>query len=494
MRLNLGLAAASAGLLILAYPHFDLAFLAPVAISPLVLASALEKRPARRFLLGWLAGVIYWAGACYWIQGVLEAHGSMSGTASWGAYALFSVFKALHMGVFALLAGLLMPGAWAVLSVPALWVAIESTHRWLGFAWLGLGNAGIDMGLPMRLAPWTGVWGLSFLFAMTGTVAALVALGRPRKQLAPVLALPLLLALPALPEPRRGMETAVLVQPNISEDADWTPQWVEDMHRRLDSLSTSSLAQNQDARLLVWPEMPAPMYYYESARFRERIDNLARTTETFVLLNVVPHDSAGAPLNSALLISPQGRPLARYDKMNLVPFGEFVPGIFKLLVAKVSSEAGDFTAGGRQVLLPAGGHRIGAFICYESVFPDFVRKFARGGADLFVNISNDGWYGDSAARYQHLEIARMRAAENRRWILRATNDGITSTIDPAGRVYVNLPSHTASAAGTSFSYIKEVTFYSRFGDWFVWLCAVGTVAALASSLRPGAPKKLTTGC
>ncbi len=490
MRLNLGLAAASALLLILAYPHFGLAFLAPVAVSPLVLASAVEKRHGRRFLLGWVAGIIYWAGACYWIQGVLEAHGSMSGSASWAGFALFSVFKALHMAVFALIAGPLMTGAWAILSVPALWVAIESTHRWLGFAWLGLGNAGIDMGLPMRLAPWTGVWGLSFIFAMTGTAAALIALSRPRKQLAPILVLPLLLALPTLPEPRRGTETAVLVQPNIPEEAEWTPEWVEDTHRRLDSLSTASLAQNQGARLLVWPEMPAPMYYYESARFREQIDNLARTTKTFVLLNVVPHDGEGAPLNAALLISPEGRPLARYDKMNLVPFGEFVPGIFKMLVAKVSSEAGDFAAGERQVLLPADGHRIGAFICYESVFPNFVRKFARDGADLFVNISNDGWYGDSAARYQHLEIVRMRAAENRRWILRATNDGITSTIDPAGRVYVNLPSHTAGAAGTSFSYIDSVTFYSRFGDWFVWLCAAGIAAALVSALRPGARQKL----
>lgn len=485
MRLNLGLAAASALLLILAYPHFGLAFLAPVAISPLVLASALEKRHGRRFLLGWVSGVIYWAGACYWIQGVLEAHGSMSGPGSWGAFALFSVVKALHTGVFALFAGLLMPGAWAILSVPALWVAVESTHRWLGFAWLGLGNAGIDMGLPMRLAPWTGVWGLSFIFAMTGTAAALIALGRPRKQLAPVLALPLIAILPHLPEPRRGAETAVLVQPNISEDAEWTPEWVEDMHRRLDSLSTGSLEQNQGAGLLVWPEMPAPMYYYENARFRERIDSLARKTKTYLLLNVVPHNNEGAPLNSALLISPEGRPVARYDKMNLVPFGEFVPGIFKMLVEKVSSEAGDFAAGERQVLLPAGNHLIGAFICYESVFPNFVRKFARQGADLFVNISNDGWYGDSAARHQHLEIVRMRAAENRRWILRATNDGITSTIDPAGRVYVNLPSHQAAAAGTSFSYIDSLTFYSRFGDWFVWLCAAGTVAALASALRPG---------
>jgi apolipoprotein N-acyltransferase len=414
----------------------------------------------------------------------------MSMAASWGGFALFSVLKAFHMAIFALLAGLLMPGAWAILSVPATWVLIESTHRWLGFAWLGLGNAGIDMAVPMRLAPWTGVWGLSFVFAMTGTALALFALRRPRKQLFPILFLLLPLALPKLPEPEHGTKTAVLVQPNISEDADWTPDWVADMHRRLESLSTGAVAQNEGAKLLVWPEAPAPMYYYESAGFREQVDDLARATKTFLIINVVPHNSQGSPYNSALVISPEGQPLGRYDKMNLVPFGEFVPGIFKPLVSKVSTEAGDFAAGQRQTLLPTDGHRIGAFICYESVFPNFVRKFARDGADLFVNISNDGWYGDSAARYQHLAIVRMRAAENRRWILRATNDGITSTIDPAGRVNVNLPSYMAGAAGTAFSYISAVTFYSRFGDWFVWLCLAGTVAALGAPFIRRAAGKL----
>ena len=125
------------------------------------------------------------------------------------------------------------------------------------------------------------------------------------------------------------------------------------------------------------------------------------------------------------------------------------------LVDKMSTEAGDFAPGPRQVALPAGAHRIGAFVCYESGFPNFVRRFARDGADLYVNISNDGWYGRSAAREQHLKIVRMRAVENRRWILRATNDGVTSTIDPAGRVWRNLPPYTDGAARTGYSYVKE---------------------------------------
>ena len=455
--------------MILAFPRFDLPLLAPLGLAPLLLAAARERRPGRRFLLGWAAGTVYWAGACYWIQSVLTVHGAMSLATSWAAFALFAAAKALHLALFTLLAGFLIQRAWALAAVPALWVAIESTHGSLGFAWHALGNAGIDMDAPMRLAPITGVWGLSFLFAATATALALTILRRPRRQLAGILLLPLLYLLPPLPPPQPGDQTAVLAQPNISESAAWTPQFIDDIHRRLASLS---LGLAHGASLIVWPEIPAPIYYYESARYRDAIDNLARQTGAYLLLNVVPHDTESMPFNSALLVSPGGQPVGRYDKMNLVPFGEFVPAPFKTLVDKVSTETGDFAPGRQQVLLPAGQHRLGVFICYESVFPNFVRKFAAGGADLLINISNDGWYGNSAARYQHLKIVRMRAAENRRWLLRATNDGITSTIDPAGRLHQNLPSYTAAATQTSFSYLTSVTFYSRHGDWFPWLCAV----------------------
>jgi apolipoprotein N-acyltransferase len=408
----------------------------------------------------------------------------MAAWAAWLGFTLFCLIKALHLAVFALLAGLLIGRRWAVLTVPALWVAIERTHAELGFAWLALGNAGIDMPVAARLAPYTGVYGLSFAFAMMGTAVALLALRRPRVELAPLAALLLLAFLPHLPEPQRGAEPAVLVQPNISETAAWTPQWVEQTRQRIDALTfRAALESPQPPALIVWPEAPMPSYYYQDPVFRNEVNGVARRASAYLILNVTPYTAAGAPLNSALLISPQGEPLGRYDKMNLVPFGEYVPWPFKSLVDKVSSEGGDFAPGRRQVVLRDGAHSIGAFVCYESVFPDFVRRFANQGADLFVNISNDGWYGRTAARDQHLKIVRMRAAENRRWILRATNDGITSTIDPAGRVWRNLPSYVAAATRTGYTYVKDVTFYSRYGDWFVWLCVALSVAGLADGLR-----------
>jgi len=471
-------------LLVVAFPTFNFVWCAPVALAPLLIAVAGEPRPWRRFLLGYVAGVVYWFGVCYWIEAVLANYGGLNVPLAWLAFLLFCLIKALHMGVFAMLAGMLMRKWWAVPAVAALWVAIEATHGMLGFAWLALGNAGIDMGLPMRLAPITSVYGLSFIFMMMATALALAAMRRPRVELMWLLPLPFLIFLPTLPDARRGRETAVLVQPNISEDTEWTPESVDRMQRNLAALSlrTAMTGGTEHPALIVWPEVPAPLYYDADPRFRGYVEDLARAADTYLLLGVVAHTPQGAPLNSAILVAPDGRLVTRYDKVNLVPFGEFVPWPFDF-VKRITTEAGDFTAGKQAVVSPIGGHKLGVFICYESVFPNFVRRFAAGGAGALFNISNDGYFGRSNARWQHLEIVRMRAAENRRWILRSTNDGITGTIDPAGRVRGTLPLYMEGASRTGYSYIDERTFYTRYGDWFPILCGVVSLGLLMIGLR-----------
>jgi apolipoprotein N-acyltransferase len=479
--LNFALAFLTAALLIFAFPRFNVAWLAPVALAPLLIAVARERRLFRRLLLGWAAGVVYWFGVCYWIQFVLSFHGGMGDAVGWVLFTLFAAIKALHLAVFALLAGFLMRRWWAVPAVAALWVAVEATHGFLGFAWLALGNAGIDMGVPMRLAPITGVYGISFVFAAMGAGVALAALRRPRSQFAWLLALPLLFLLPALPPATRGGATALLVQPDISETEEWDAEKLDKMERGQAMLSLRGALREtrEPPSIVAWPEVPAPLYYEEDPRFRGYIDELARTLHAYLLVGVVAHTPSGEPLNSAVLISPEGGLLTRYDKVNLVPFGEFVPWPFGALTAKISTEAGDFAAGKRVVVSPvADGHAIGAFICYESVFPNFVRRFAAGGAQALFNISNDGWFGKTAARWQHLSIVRMRAAENRRWILRATNDGITATIDSAGRLRGAVPLYREATSYTGFDYISAKTLYTRWGDWFPLLCATIALVCL----------------
>jgi len=477
--LNWALALASAVLLVLCFPRFSITALAAVALTPLLVAVARERRPLRRFLLGWTAGVVYWFGVCYWIQFVLSFHGGLGNLAGWAVFLLFCFAKALHMGVFAWLAGILIRRWWAVPAVAALWVAIEATHGSLGFAWLALGNAGIDMAMPMRLAPLTGVYGLSFLFVMMATALALSALQRPRLELLWLILLPFLVFLPPLPPAHRGHETALLTQPNISETEEWTPESIDQMQREQVALTMRGVLveSRQPPSMVVWPEVPAPLYYEEDPRFRSYVDNLARATHAYLLMGTVAHTPGGAPLNSAVLISPEGGLVSRYDKVNLVPFGEYVPWPLGF-ANKISTELGDFVAGKRVVVSPVGDHKIGTFICYEAVLPNFVRQFAAGGAEVLVNISNDGWFGKSAARYQHLAMVRMRAAENRRWILRSTNDGITATIDSAGRLRGTLPLYVEATSYTGFTYISERTFYTRYGNWFVVLCAAMAVMGL----------------
>ncbi len=485
--LNALLAFATGGMLILAFPRFNFTYLAAVALAPLLVALAREPRPLGRFLLGWLAGIVSWFGVCYWIQFVLEAHGAMGALGSWGSFLLFCLAKGLHTAVFAVAAGAVMRRAYAAPAVAAMWVAVEWTHAPLGFAWLALGNAGASMSVPMKLAPYTGVYGLSFAFALMSAVVATVVMGRRRREMAWVGALLLLYLLPALPAARSGTERAVLVQPNLPQTHEWT--WSDLAKARVElaalSLQTSLRGDGTAPRLLVWPEVPAPFVWDGDAEFRDQMARLARAARTTLVFGVVAHNSDGEPLNSAVLLGPDGREVGRYDKMNLVPFGEFVPPGLGF-VNRITQSAGDFRPGTNLEAFPSGDRRIGTFICYEAALPGFVRRFTEAGAEVFVNISNDGYFGRSAAREQHLSLVRMRAAENSRWILRSTNDGITVVVDPAGRLTDYTPPYRREALDTRFSFTGERTLYSRFGDWFPLICAIAAAAAFIPRRRRAA--------
>ncbi len=231
--------------------------------------------------------------------------------------------------------------------------------------------------------------------------------------------------------------------------------------------------------MLVWPEAPAPFYDNDPA-FMETIAGIARDRGSYFLAGLVAHTPAGANLNSALMIAPDGRTVTRYDKVNLVPFGEFVPWPLGPIAFQISNEAGGFQPGSEEVVTTVGAHRVSTFICYESVFPNFIRGFVDRGAEVLFNPSNDGWFGKTPARFQHLQIVRMRAAENRRWILRDTNDGITAAIDPAGRVRQTLPLYQNASAAMGFEFDRRTTFYTRHGDWFPLVCLALAGAGLYS--------------
>jgi len=243
-------------------------------------------------------------------------------------------------------------------------------------------------------------------------------------------------------------------------------------------------AAPQHPDLILWPESPAP-FFASDPIFRDAMTKFAQQAQAWMVVgNIgIENPSAGVEksrdFNSAQLISPTGEFLGRYDKIHLVPFGEYVPfkSVFSF-VGGLTEAVGDFTPGHTRTPLVGGDRKLGVFICYESIFPNEVRQLTQQGAEVLVNISNDGWYGDSGAWAQHLNQARMRAVENNRWLLRDTNTGLTASIDPYGRVVASIPRHERAALAAPYSPIAETTFYAEHGDWLAYACAIISLGAL----------------
>jgi len=345
----------------------------------------------------------------------------------------------------------------------------------------------------------TGVYGVSFEIMVVNAAFAAAFVARRRRRralLAASLAAAALLQgtrwipLPAIPADRR----ALLVQENVPvlDPGDWTRQYFEQTLSDLSRISENPPAGvERHPDLIVWSESPAP-FSSTDPLFESGVSHLAQSAQAWIVAgNVAAEGGGNLPgqasrfFNSASLISPNGQWTARYDKIHLVPFGEYVP--FKRWLSfagGLTKEVGDFEAGKSRQPLTAAGERLGVFICYESIFPNEVREFADQGAEVFVNISNDGWYGDSGAYAQHLRQARMRAIENDRWLLRDTNTGVTAAIDPYGRVVETVPRKVRTALDAGYSLKDDHTFYTRHGDWLAYACAIISLAAVVVSLTP----------
>ncbi len=481
--MHLLLAAISGVLLALVFPRYDAWWLAPVALTPLTIAMVQEYVPSRRFLLGWVMGLVFWAMTCNWIASVLEVHGGMGFWGGWGSFALFCILKSLHYGVYSWLGGVLVRHWYGPPAMALLWAGLERTQEPLtGFGWLMLGNAGTEIPMALRLAPYTGVYGISFVFALMAVCLALVLLRKPRTYTAWLLFVLLPVFLPKVPEGLKTASTAVAVQPNFPVLGDWT---TEIYQNQKDLLTTLTLAAGQGKQpgLVLWPETPTPIFFSTDADLQGRVREITTTLQAPMVLGSIARTATGQALNTAQFVSAKGETGGRYDKVFLVPFGEYVPELFSW-VNQVSGEVGAYTPGKNVVTFPVDGRWIGTFICYESAVPHHVREFARAGAELFVNLSNDGYFFETAAREQHLQLVRMRAVENRRWVLRVTNNGITVAVDPAGVVRQSFPGFQAMAGTLNFGWRSDLTPYTRYGDWFAWLALVVAAACLVATQWP----------
>jgi apolipoprotein N-acyltransferase len=272
-------------------------------------------------------------------------------------------------------------------------------------------------------------------------------------------------------------------------DAPWTRDYYDRTIAELAQMSVSAVPRHpQDSPgLIVWPESPAP-FVAGDAGFQTWLGEIARSANSYLVIGstkLEPEVRGEAPMyNSALVVDRTGRPLGRYDKIHLVPFGEYTP-LKRLLffAGKLTREVGDFSRGTERFVFDLDGAKVAVFICYESIFPGEVRQFAGNGAQVLINISDDGWFGDTGAPVQHLQMGRMRAVENHRWVLISTNSGITAAIDPDGRVVKQAPRNVRTALVAPFNVESEVTFYSRFGDVFAWICVVISILGVVVRWR-----------
>ncbi len=268
-------------------------------------------------------------------------------------------------------------------------------------------------------------------------------------------------------------------------DEPWTLDYELETLRELAALSVRPKATpNDEPGLIIWPEAPAP-FFTTDLHVRTTLADIARSTNSGIIASTIGIRGFGNPsgerqiYNAASVIAPNGAWTGEYDKIHLVPFGEYVPFADLLVFAqKLTREVGTFSRGTSRAPLKIDGTQVGVFICYESIFPNEVRQFARNGAQVFVNISNDGWYGNTSAPLQHLNMARMRAIENHRWLLRDTNTGVTAVIDPYGRIVARAPRFERTALQGEYNLESDTTFYTRHGDWFPVVCAVVTLLGM----------------
>ena len=503
----------SAALQILSFPLPGLYWLSWISVAPLLVAllharpaetlqidesqRMIPARPWQGFVLGYVCGVVWYLGTCYWVFDTMHQYGGLSAPAGLFVLLLFALYLGLYHGLFGLLISFLAGRAsgtrLVLLSAPFLWVAVELARtRISGFPWDLMGITQVD-NIPLtRIATVTGVYGLSFeiiLVNVAFAAAALVHRSRRRTLLIAAIVAAILLqggrwlSLPALP----ADHTAVLVQQNLPAGTTeaWTDDQMQNEIREFSRLSLNpQLPLTRPPDLIAWPESPAPFQTNDPA-FRQPISQLAQQAHAWMIIGSIGVDNPQTIYNSASLVSPAGEWTGRYSKIHLVPFGEYVPfaSVFSF-ASGLTQAVGNFTRGTLHAPLQAGSQDLGIFICYESIFPNEVRLLVKQGADVLVNISNDGWYGDSGAWAQHLNQARMRTIENNRWLLRDTNTGLTASIDPYGRIVAKLERKTRAALAAPYALTKVTTFYSEHGDWFAYLCAIISLGALLVRFTP----------
>jgi apolipoprotein N-acyltransferase len=470
------------------FPRIGLGWAAWFALMPLIFLIREREGINTAFFGGLLAGALQAFALLIWIPGVLTQFGSIAAPLAWFLFILLALFLGVYPGLACALTAYCVSHAgrrWLFV-FPFAWVAVEYLRTFSpfgGFPWLLLGYSQTDWPRVIQCADLTGVYGVSFIIAGLNTGLAWLWISRSRliQRVCP-LAISVVALCGCLfygeVSLRRWNNVpmdfkAAILQGDIDlEEPNSITNWkFKDGYRRMaDGLGPGY------ADLLLLPESPSPFSYQYDADYRETMQNLARRFSLGLVLNNVRYRetaSAQGYLNTAYFVDGRGMDIGYYDKIHLVPFGEYIPWRRLFFFAEtISKDVSDFQAGSEYATFSLGSHSSNAIICFEAIFPGLVRRFVHNGSQLIINLTNDRWYGDSAAPFQHLAMARWRALENRRFMLRAANSGISAVINPTGEVQAQTEILKKAVCVGSFSFLSEASFYARHGDVFAVACAI----------------------
>ncbi len=478
-------------LLALSFPKPDMSALAWVALVPL-LYSIREKTPRQSFKEGFAAGIVFYTVSLKWVLIVMRQYGGLGLIPSFFLLIALSAYLALYVGAFAWLyaKARAYAGQAALFPAPAFWAALELLRNYAisGFPWNLLGYSQHN-NLPMiQIADITGVYGVSALIVLVNAaIAELVAImarreyANYRKYIMPIIASAVFAAcalygnyrLANLPRPYGSMRIT-LVQGDIDQFHKWNPAFQDKVFDIYKNLTAEAAAQKNRPDLIIWPETATPFCFQDSG-MEAQLKDAVRKADTWLLTgspSIEEKNGDDIEYNSAYLLDPSGREAGRYDKTHLVPFGEYVPmQTFLPFVNKMVHGIGDFGAGTEYTVMRTDKGAFGTAICFEVIFPELVRKFALNGATFLATITNDAWFGNSGAPYQHFDMAVFRAVENRRAMVRAANTGISGIILPSGRVSAETEIFTRGEITGNIPLMDKMTFYTRHGDVFAYLCS-----------------------
>ena len=485
-----GLAALSGLLLTASFPKVDWGFLAWIALVPLFHATKGEA-PLAGFKLGCLTGLVHYATLLYWVIGVTSTYGRLPMVLCWVILGLLVVYLSLYPAVFAMMiSGRRQTSPMAFRCAPFLWAGLEYLRAFLlsGFPWENLGCSQYNRLHLIQISDMLGMYGLSALIVAVNVALFELfdsALQKRRMAWKPTLAAAVVIAgflgygAWRIARVDRAAESAPkwkvsLVQGNIDQSVKWMASFQGETLRRYGTLSMEALENRPD--LIIWPETALPFYFFHDEGLTAQVLALVRTCGVHFLVGSPSFRAEGSEIyyyNSAFLLAPSGDVLGKYDKVHLVPYGEYVPlKRFFPFLGKMVEAVGDFDSGKKGQVLSLNTQKLGVLICFEVIFPGLARAVAQNGAQLLVNITNDAWFGTSSAPYQHLSMAVFRAVENHRGLARAANTGISAFIDPVGRLLDQTPLYEEAVRARAMPMMDEKTFYTCYGDLFAIGCVL----------------------